>query len=55
MLIEPSLHAKMVYISKYEGRSLSGQLIYLMGQCVRDFEKANGPIAPEELEKLQDD
>lgn len=49
MRIDPELHAKMVYISEYEGRSLSGQLIYLMQQCVRGFERENGPVPPEAL------
>jgi len=50
MLIEPQLHEKMVYIAEYEGRSLSGQLIHLMNQCVRKFEAENGPIPTDEHE-----
>ncbi len=47
--IEKELHAKMTYIAAYEGRSLNWQMIHLMQQCVRDFEKVNGAIElPEE-------
>lgn len=42
--IEPDIHYKLHYISKYEGRSANGQVIYLIRKCIRDFEKANGEI-----------
>lgn len=42
--IENELHAKMVYIAAYEGRSLSWQMIHLMQECVRAFEREHGPI-----------
>ena len=38
------LHDKFQYVAAYEGRSMSGQIIYLLSKCVRDFEKAHGPI-----------
>ena len=40
------LHDKFRSVSAYEGRSMSRQILYLMNQCVRDFEKKNGPIDP---------
>ena len=43
------MHHKLVYISSYEGRSMSGQILYLIQQCIRNFEKEHGPI-PEEKE-----
>lgn len=42
--IENELHAKMVYIAAYEGRSLNWQMIHLMQTCVRGFEQEHGPI-----------
>ncbi len=46
--IEPELHRKLHYIAKYEGRSANGQVLYLIRQCIRDFESKEGPIpAPE--------
>lgn len=42
------LHDKFQYVAAYEGRSMSGQVLYLLNQCVRDFEAEHGPIALEE-------
>ena len=42
--IDPELHYKLHYISKYEGRSANGQILYLIRKCIRDFEKAEGEI-----------
>ena len=38
------LHDKFRSVAAYEGRSMSRQVLYLMHQCVADFEKKNGPI-----------
>ena len=46
--VEPELHGKLKFIAKYEDRSVNGQIIYLVRQCIRDFEEKNGKI---ELEK----
>lgn len=46
--IDPELHHKLRYIAKYEGRSINGQLLYLVRQCVKDFEATDGPIPNEE-------
>lgn len=48
---EKQLHDKLQYVSAYEGRSMSGQILYLIQSCIRDFEKAHGPITPEDLER----
>ena len=40
------LHDKFRSVAAYEGRSMSRQILYLMHQCVADFEKKNGPIDP---------
>ena len=45
--IEPELHAKLKYIAKYEDRSINGQVLYLVRQCIRDFESKNGNIETE--------
>lgn len=47
--VDPELHYKLRYISKYEGRSANGQILYLIRQCIREFEELNGEIVmPEE-------
>ncbi len=49
--IDPELHFKLHYISKYEGRSANGQILYLIRNCIKDFEKREGEIElPEEIE-----
>ena len=48
--VDPELHRKLHYIAKYEGRSANGQILYLIRQCIRDFEAENGPIE-EEIEQ----
>lgn len=42
--VDPELHRKLHYIAKYEGRSANGQILYLIRQCIRDFEEKNGKI-----------
>ena len=42
--IDSELHRKMVYIAEYEGRSLTWQMVHLMQDCVRGFEREHGPI-----------
>ena len=42
--IDKELHFKLHYISKFEGRSANGQIIYLIQKCIREFEKSNGKI-----------
>ena len=49
--LDSELHAKMVYIAAYVGRSLSWQMIHLMQECIRSFEKEHGPIREEDLKK----
>jgi len=45
--VDPELHRKLHYIAKYEGRSANGQILYLIRQCIRDFEQKNGEIRPD--------
>ncbi|MBP3368998.1 MAG: hypothetical protein J6L71_06145 [Clostridia bacterium] len=49
--VDPELHYKLHYISRYEGRSANGQILYLIRKCIKEFEAAEGEIelpAPEE-------
>ena len=50
--VDPTLHRKLRYIAQYEGRSANGQILYLIRQCIREFEERNGPI-PESQEIQQ--
>ena len=38
------LHDKFQSVAAYEGRSMSGQIIYLLNKCVREFEEVHGRI-----------
>ena len=42
--IDPQLHAKLKYVAKYEARSINGQVLCLIRQCVREFEEKYGEI-----------
>ena len=44
--IEPELHYKLHYISKYYGRSANGQILFLIRQAIKDFERTEGEIEP---------
>ena len=48
--VDPELHRKLHYISKYEGRSANGQILYLIRQCIREFEEKNGEILKDEVD-----
>ena len=43
---------KFYYVSKYNGRSGSGQILYLIRTFVEEFEKVNGEITKEDLISL---
>ena len=42
--IDPELHYKLHYISKYEGRSANGEILYLIRKEIRAFEAHEGEI-----------
>lgn len=50
--IDPELHYKLHYISKYYGRSANGEILFLIRQAIKDFEAQEGKIEfpPEENE-----
>lgn len=47
--IDPELHRKLRYVAKYEGRSINGEILYLVRRCIKEFEEKEGMI-PEEAE-----
>ncbi|MBQ8683357.1 MAG: hypothetical protein IJ518_02425 [Clostridia bacterium] len=49
--VSPEIHGKLQYIAKYEGRSMNGQILYLVNRCIREFEEINGGIVLEQSEK----
>ena len=51
--VEPSIHAKIYYISRYEGRSINGQVLYLIQKCIREFEELHGAIHLNEQTKSE--
>lgn len=48
--MDGELHNELQFVAAYEGRSMSRQILYLINQCVRKFEKEHGPIRPEDLD-----
>ncbi len=42
--VDKALHFKLHHIAKYEGRSGNGQILYLIKECIRKFEKEHGEI-----------
>ena len=42
--IDSELHYTLHYISKYEGRSANGEVIYLIRKAIEEFEKEHGKI-----------
>jgi len=52
--VDPELHCKLRYIAKYEGRSANGQILYLIRNCIRDFEQENGEIPFESDERTEE-
>lgn len=43
---------KFYYVSKYNGRSGSGQILFLMRSLVESFEKEHGKITKEDLDNM---
>ena len=42
--IDENTHYKLHFISKYEGRSANGQILYLLRKCIEEFEDKHGDI-----------
>ncbi|GHU77127.1 hypothetical protein FACS1894188_10820 [Clostridia bacterium] len=45
--IDDELHYKLHYLSKYDGRSANGEILYLIRKAIAEFEEKNGEIKPE--------
>lgn len=48
--MDTELHDKFQYVAAYEGRSMSGQVLYLLRKCVQEHEKEHGKITQEDLQ-----
>lgn len=44
LLFDSEMHYKIKYIADYNGRSLSGHVLYLIRQNIQSFEKKHGEI-----------
>lgn len=42
--VSPEIHAKLRSIAEYEGRTINGQVLWLINRCIREFEKEVGAI-----------
>ena len=42
--VDPELHYKLHYISKYYGRSANGEILFLIRQAIKNFEATEGNI-----------
>lgn len=42
--IDEDILQKFHYVAKYEDRSASGQIMYLINKCIRDYEEKHGKI-----------
>ena len=51
--VDPELHHKIRYIAKYEGRSINGQILYVLRQFIKEFEQREGVIPPEAKEETK--
>lgn len=47
--MDTEIHKKFQYVAAYEGRSMSGQILYLIQKCIREHEKEHGSIPQEDL------
>ena len=45
--IDPNTHRKLKSVAEYEGRSINGQILYLVRQCIEKFEQEHGEISKE--------
>ncbi len=44
LFIEPEMHYKLQYVAKYEDRTISGTIMYLIRHYILAFEKKHGKI-----------
>ena len=41
---EEEMLVKIGYVAEYEGRSVNSQVLVLVRECIKQFEKEHGPI-----------
>lgn len=46
--IPVELLQELHYVADYEGRSVNGQIIYLIRECIHEFKEKNGDFKIEE-------
>ena len=46
--VNDDLHTKLKALAEYEGRSINGELIYLVRQAILQHEKKVGELIPKE-------
>lgn len=46
--IDEEVLVKFHHVAKYEDRSASGQIMYLINNCIREFEEKHGKITKAE-------
>jgi len=44
--INEELHFKLHYVAQYDGRSINGEILYLLRQYILEYEKIHGEICP---------
>ena len=48
--IDETVLKKFHHVADYDDRSASGQIMYLINKCIRDFEEKHGEIRMEETD-----
>ena len=48
--LDDDTRLRLKSIAQYEGRSINGQVMYLIYQCLRDFEKEHGELDISEIQ-----
>ena len=51
--MDKEIHDKIQYAAAYEGRSMSGQIVHLMQENIRKFEREHGPITEQDIKNAQ--
>jgi hypothetical protein len=46
--INEELHYKLHYVAQYDGRSINGEILYLLRQYIIEYEKNHGEICMKE-------
>lgn len=45
--VDAALHRKLAYVAEYDGRSINGEILFLVRQYIREFEAEHGKIEPD--------